>query len=324
MIQGHSLQTRLANGECFLTEAAVVERLRREFLIPPDDHLVYGGAIYDAHSREVLTGVYRTYMDTACRNGLPILLTSSTRRSNRERIAASNHAQRNINQDWMTFLKEIRGGQEEVFLGCLLGTRGDAFRAEEALSETDSYAFHRTQCQACLEGAPDFLMAGVLPALTEAKGMARAMEETRLPFILSFIVRRDGRLLDGTPMAIAMAAIEDASPPLCYMVNCVHPENVRAALLADVNRGHASLPRLLGIQANASTLSPEELNDSSELQCDGSDTLADSMLALRRHHGFQIFGGCCGTTPAHLEAIAARLSSTEWTDRSTNPKRSSG
>lgn len=302
------LRTRMSRGECFLTEAAVVERMRREFQIPADEQLVYGGAIYHTQARTVLTGIYCGYIDVARRVSMPILLTSSTRRSNRDRIAASRHAHRKVNQDWMTFLREVRGDRTgSVFLGSLLGTRGDAYKPQEALPEAEALAFHRAQCQACLEGGPDFLMAGVLPALSEAKGLARAMGETGRPFILSFIINRAGTLLDGTPLGVAMEAIDEACPPLCYMVNCVHPDTVRAGLLADVNRSHPALPRLIGIQANTSALSPDELDNSAELHCDGAESLAESMLVLRRDHGFRIFGGCCGTDSAHLEQIATRL-----------------
>lgn len=302
------LQTRLAHGECFLTEAAVVERMRREFRVPVDEQLVYGGAIYDNHARELLARIYQSYIDIARRVAMPILLTTSTRRANRERIAASRHARQKVNQDWMTFLKEVRGDDKNsVFLGSLLGTRGDAYRPQEALSEAESLAFHRTQCQACLDGGADFLMAGVLPALSEARGIARAMGETGRPFIVSFIINRVGTLLDGTPLSTAIESIDDVCPPLCYMVNCVHPENVRSGLLAEVNRNHPSLPRLIGIQANTSNLSPEKLDNSADLKCDGAESLAESMLLLRLNHAFQIFGGCCGTDNTHLEKIAVRL-----------------
>jgi S-methylmethionine-dependent homocysteine/selenocysteine methylase/GNAT superfamily N-acetyltransferase len=305
------LQARLARGDCFLTEAAIVERLRREFRIPADEHLVFGGAIYDAHARDVLRGIYRGYVEIAQRFALPILLTSSTRRCNPERIAASRRAGQGVNQDWMTFLREVRGSSADpVFLGGLLGARGDAYRPQEALSEQDALAFHRAQCQACAEGGAEFLMAATLPALGEAVGLAEAMGETGLPFILSFIIDRAGLLLDGTPVTVAMAAIDDICPPVCYLVNCVHPGSVLAGLATEANRDHPALPRLKGIQANTSLLSPVELDDSPDLHADGADSLVGAMLALRDRFAFQIFGGCCGTDAAHLEEVAARLSGT--------------
>jgi len=306
--QTQRLETRFATGECFLTEAAIVERMRHEFRIPVDEHLVYGGAIYEPQGREALAGIYGGYLAIARRAAMPILLTTSTRRANPDRVAASRHAHRQVNQDWVRFLREVRGDdQDSVFLGSLLGTRGDAFLPQEALPEAEALAFHRTQCQACAEGGAEFLMAGVMPALSEAKGLARAMGETGLPFIISFVINGAGTLLDGTPLGVAMEAIDAVSAPLCFMVNCVHPTHVRTALVADINRGHPSLTRLIGLQANTSCLSPEELNNHGVIRSDGADSLVESMMALRRDHAFRIFGGCCGTDHTHLERLAAVL-----------------
>ncbi|HEY5524691.1 MAG TPA: hypothetical protein VIK26_05050, partial [Clostridium sp.] len=41
----------------------------------------------------------------------------------------------------------------------------------------------------------DFLFAGVLPAKSEAIGIAKAMSETGKPYILSFVIRKSGRLI---------------------------------------------------------------------------------------------------------------------------------
>lgn len=308
------MRQRLASGDVFLTEAAVVERMRREFQIPADDQLVYGGAIYDERAGEALRRIYGEYIEVAQRFGMPLLLTSSTRRSDPERVAASRFAGYAVMEDWMSFLREVRGERgDDIFLGGLLGARGDAYRPQEALSAREALAFHRVQCQACLEGGADFLLAVTLPALSEARGLAEAMSETGLPFIVSFVVDGGGLLLDGTPLSSAMTTIDAVSPPLCYMANCVHPTNLLAGLAAGANRGKPSLARLKGIQANTSTLSPGELDDSAELQCDGADSMAEAMLVLRRERAFQIFGGCCGTDAALLEEIAAGLSAAATT-----------
>ncbi len=303
------LQRRLSRGEVLLTEAAVVERMRHEFRIPPDDQLVYGGAIYDERACDALRLIYGGYIEVARRYVMPLLLTSSTRRSDPERVAASRFAGREVIGDWMAFLREVRGSDRgDVYLGGLLGARGDAYRPREALPAREALAFHRAQCRAFLGGGADFLMAATLPALSEALGLAEAMGETGLPFIISFVADRSGLLLDGTPLGVAMATIDDVSPPLCYLVNCVHPANLLAGLASHPDQAKSSLARLKGVQANTSTLSPMELNDSADLQRDGADALVEAMLALRREHGFQIFGGCCGSDATHLEKIAAGLS----------------
>ena len=43
----------------------------------------------------------------------------------------------------------------------------------------------------------DFLLAATLPAVDEACGIALAMQTTGLPYIISFVINRRGRILDG-------------------------------------------------------------------------------------------------------------------------------
>ena len=157
------------------------------------------------------------------------------------------------------------------------------------------------------EAGAEFLLAATLPALSEATGLAQAMAETGLPALVSFVPSLEGLLLDGTPLAAAIAAIDAVSPPSCYLVNCVHPDNVLAGLAAEVNRGRPELTRLVGIQGNASTLGVDELDGSAELHRDGERALVEGALVLRRDHGFQVFGGCCGTDEA-TRRLAAGLS----------------
>jgi homocysteine S-methyltransferase len=154
----------------------------------------------------------------------------------------------------------------------------------------------------------DFIMASTLPALTEALGMARALAEVGLPYVLSFVVRGNGTLLDGTLLASAIRKIGDTVRPwpLGIMVNCVHPENFRSALsqmdnTPDVRR------QIIGLQANTSRRGPELLDASEELDAGDPAEFAREMAALRRDYGLRILGGCCGTDGAHIRALAGAL-----------------
>jgi homocysteine S-methyltransferase len=134
------------------------------------------------------------------------------------------------------------------------------------------------------------------------------MAGCRIPYVLSFVLRRGGALLDGTPLHEAVAAIDSAvSPrPLFYMVNCVHPSICEAALVAEAACSHRITERVIGLQANASDKSPEELEGLAQLEADAPEVLADAMLRLHRRFGTKILGGCCGTDDRHIEQIARR------------------
>lgn len=304
------LMELISTGKMILTEGAVVERLRREFGVEPDEFLVYGGAIYNKRSRALLKSIYKEYIDIAVKYKLPIMMMSSTRRANKERVKSSKFSHLNVNNDFMEFLYELRSEykdyKENIFIGALIGTKGDSYNADEALKEEEAYHFHKYQCNLFKNSKADFIFAGVIPSVSEAKGLSRNMEETELPYIVSFVVNKRGELLDGTIISDAIEKIDEKYNPLCYMVNCVHPNNLLLGLNQDGNKTLIVRDRLKGIQANTSILSPEELNNSTVLKEDDFDELMNGLNELRINFGFNILGGCCGTNKMHIDYIAMK------------------
>jgi S-methylmethionine-dependent homocysteine/selenocysteine methylase len=49
-------------------------------------------------------------------------------------------------------------------------------------------------------GDVDFLLGATLPAVSEATGIAIAMAETNIPYIISFVINREGKILDGNSL----------------------------------------------------------------------------------------------------------------------------
>lgn len=190
-----------------------------------------------------------------------------------------------------------------------MGCKGDAYTGEGALKEEEARMFHKWQADLFCEAKVDFLYAGIMPTLPEAIGMAQAMSDTGLPYIISFTIQKDGKLIDGTAISEAMSLIDSSvdMKPVCYMTNCVHPNIVYEALSQTFNQNSLVKNRFLGIQANTSPLSYAELDNSSDLKCSEPIQFAEDMVKLRDVHNIKIFGGCCGTDNRHMEQIAMRL-----------------
>ena len=157
------------------------------------------------------------------------------------------------------------------------------------------------------EAQVDFLYAATLPALSEAEGIAQAMAKIGLPYILSFVIRRDGTLLDGTPLAQAIEAIDNTTPkpPAGYGVNCVYPTVFSQGLTALEEQTPSLSRRILSYQANTSAKEPEELDGLSELETENPETLAELMLQAYQQFHTPFFGGCCGTDTSHIECLAS-------------------
>lgn len=292
-------------------EGALGERLKREEHILFDPHVAMAGLIYEERPREALRRLWNEYIGIAEKYGFPCMVTTPTRRANRERVAHS-HFTNTIIQDNVRFLQDFRAAAKKIplFIGGLMGCRGDAYTATDVLSVREAEAFHSWLAEAFGRAGADFLFAGIMPALSEAVGMARAMERTGLPYILSFMIRKTGMLPDGSTIHEAVSAIDAATErqPLCYMTNCVYPDVACQALTRKCNLTDAVRQRFCGIQANASPLSPEELDNAETLYRADSMTLAEAVLRLNDVIRLKIVGGCCGTDGKHMDEIAKRLS----------------
>ena len=208
---------------------------------------------------------------------------------------------------------------QKVVICGLLSCQGDAYNPEEALKADVAHEFHTWQAMKLAEAGVDLLLAATLPAFSEATGLASALAATGKPYIVSFVIRPEGALLDGTPLKNAIAAIDDAviPKPLAYQVNCTHASIFKAALLHEVNSSSLVRERVVGLLANTAALNPEELDNSDGLVEEEPEIFGQSVAGLHGELGMKILGGCCGTDHRHIRYLATRLTSNTFESRQT-------
>ena len=300
-------------NQFILMEGALGERLKREYGIVFDELIAIAGLIYEEKGAFALNALWNEYLEIARKYGLPFIATTPTRRANRERIAKANCPETVIG-DNVAFLKNIqRNCGIEMYVGGLMGCKGDAYTGEGALSEQEAFEFHKWTVEQFQKAGVDFLYAGIMPTLFEAAGLARAIDDTGLPYIISFTIQADGKLIDGTTITDAIRYIDrvTTNKPVCYMTNCVHPSIVCKALAQPFNQNETVKERFLGIQANTSPLSYAELDGAEELHCSEPEEFAEEMIKLQRVTDIKIWGGCCGTDHRHMEYLARKVKGIE-------------
>jgi len=306
-------ETCFKTSSALLMEGAIGERLKREYHIMFDNHVAMAGLIYNDNSRNALATIFKEYLSIAEKYRLPFIATTPTRRANKERVMQSKYSE-NIIKDNVRFLNQIKkDSNTDMYIGGLMGCKGDAYKATDVLSLENAQDFHSWQANLFMLSGVDFLYAGIMPALPEAIGIAKAMENTELPYIISFMIRNNGKLIDGTTIHDAIFNIDNATArkPICYMTNCVHPKVLSLALSFSFNQTELVKERFLGIQANTSILSPEELDNCKDIKTSDSINLVTDILDLYNFITPKILGGCCGTNNTHIEELAKRLKSKE-------------
>lgn len=261
----------------------------------------------DERGQDLLAGYYGEYIDIARRAGAAVQLETPTWRASRdwgERLGYPAAELDRVNRDSVALLERLRdrSGLENFLISGCLGPRGDGYVAGEVIDPDAAAAYHAPQIEALAAAGADLITVLTLTGTGEAIGIVRAARSIGLQVAVSFTVERDGRLPDGTPLATAVAEVDAEGGPDYFMLNCAHPTHMAPAL-ADAGDWRS---RIVGLRANASTRSHEELDAATELDEGDPAELSAAQEALRPHlPNLTLVGGCCGTDARHVAAMWA-------------------
>ena len=173
---------------------------------------------------------------------------------------------------------------------------GDSSEARSFLRD-----FHGPRAEALASAGPDLLAIETIPSIVEAEALLLVLDD--LPDVaawVSFSCRDATGLNDGTPFAAAVDLVADHPAIVAVGVNCTTPvavprlveraaERTSKAVVAYPNRGgtwDAARKRWTGDDAP-----------------DGFGPLALELRAA----GARLIGGCCGTGPSDIKAVATSL-----------------
>jgi homocysteine S-methyltransferase len=184
-----------------------------------------------------------------------------------------------------------------------MGSRFDAYRPEDVMSEQEAERYHGSQIETFCDTEADMVTALTLTNVPEAVAIARVAQAVEIPAAISFTVETDGRLPTGPTLREAIEQVDDttAGAPAYYMVNCAYPTHFEPAMVA----GESWTERIRGLRANSSSKSHEELDASPVLdEGDPAELGAHYGAILERFPRISVLGGCCGTDARHIRVIA--------------------
>ncbi len=159
----------------------------------------------------------------------------------------------------------------------------------------DSYA---EQMRGLAEGGVDLLMIETIFDTLNAKAAIVAAKDVapELPLWISFTaIDRSGRNLSGQTVEAFWISVEHAEP-LIVGVNCSLGATEMRPFVEDLSRAATTY---VACHPNAGL--PNAMGEHDEQAADTSRILGE----FSRDGLVNVVGGCCGTTPEHVEAIAA-------------------
>lgn len=256
---------------------------------------------------ELIAGIHRAYIDA----GADIIETNTFNAnaiSLSERCLSSRVEEINLAGARIAVAEAeaAKKSGREVFVAGSMGPSNVSlsmpvvpFEKRKANFRTLSEAYRR-QASALIMGGVDLLLLETIFDTLNAKaaiaGILDAFEETgvNLPLMISATVSDKGRTLSGQSLDAFVASILHADP-FCIGLNC----GFGAELMMSHIKKLGKYGRYVSMHPNAGL--PDALGQYTETP----EAMARAVEPLLRGQSINIVGGCCGTTPGHIRAIAS-------------------
>jgi methionine synthase I (cobalamin-dependent) len=237
--------------------------------------------------------------------GADIILTNSFGGS-RHRLKLHGAADRvsALNRRAAELAREVAdAARREVRVGGDIGPTGELFEPLGPLTIESGTAAFAEQAEALAEGGADLLWIETMSSVDELRAAVAGAGRTGLPIVCTLSFDTNGRTMMGvTPAELARLTHELSPRPRAYGANCgVGPAELVAALVNMVPGTEAGDV----IVAKANCGIPHYVDG--EIQYSGTPELMARYAVLAHAAGARIIGGCCGTTPQHVQAMRAAL-----------------
>ena len=193
-----------------------------------------------------------------------------------------------------------------------MGPTGEIMEPMGALTYAHAVEMFHEQAEGLKEGGADVLWVETISAPEEFKAAGEAALLAQMPWCGTMSFDTAGRTMMGLTSQDMSDMVEKLDhPPVAYGANCgVGASDLLRTVLGFVAQGSE---RPLIAKGNAGI--PKYVDG--HIHYDGTPDLMADYAVLARDCGATIIGGCCGTTPAHLEKMRAALETRERGSRPT-------
>jgi 5-methyltetrahydrofolate--homocysteine methyltransferase len=248
-----------------------------------------------AHAERVLE-VARAYVEAGSR----VILTN-TFGANRVRLGAHNLANRlvEINRRGVEISKEAADGRALVFAS--IGPTGKMLLAGE-ISEADLRAAFEEQAQALAAAGADALVVETMSDLEEAKLAVAAAHATGRP-VVGCMVFDSGRDKDRTMTGATPEQVAEGLAAAGADVLGANCGQGIAGFVPICRRFRAVTAQPLWMKANAGLPEFEQGQVVYRTSAEAFGEHGPALIAA----GANFVGGCCGTNPAYIKALRAKL-----------------
>ena len=263
-----------------------------------------GGApeLWNVDNADVVEGVLEGYAAAGSR-----LLTTNTFGGTRARLQMHGLEDRvvELNQAAAALARRVADRHPGVFVLGDIGPSGELMEPMGDLTPESAQELFAEQIRGLVAGGADAILIETMSDLSEIEAavMAAKAEAPGLPIITTLSFDTNLRTMMGVSPALAVTTLADLGVDVIG-ANCgrgLDEMRIIAAQLAEARVDGV----LLIVQSNAGL--PKLVGDSFEF--DGTPEEMAAYAVEMRELGIDIIGACCGSTPAHIEAMRVALAS---------------
>jgi len=189
-------------------------------------------------------------------------------------------------------------GREDVCIAGAMTTLDWCFRPDMVPSAEDMRAEYRETVQAFKDGGTDLMLFETFNSSKEARVAIEAARELDIPAWVGFVCDWQARLLDGETVDQLRQGLAGAEPDV-LLFNCAPVPDITLAL-GDLSKQYR---RPFGGYAHVGRFDPPDWMFTHEYPPEEYLGAARGWVAM----GARVIGGCCGTTPMHIEALKKGL-----------------
>lgn len=244
---------------------------------------------------EILEQIHRDYINAGAE-----LLTANTFRTSRRTLSRAGMGEQAAELTALAVRIARDAAEGKAFV---LGSQPpleDCYRPDLVPEDNQLADEHAEQAAHLCRAGVDGILVETHNTIREAVAATEAATQTGLPVLVSFVCGSDGRLLSGETLSAAAFAVASFQPA-SLGVNCVPADDV-LLLLQELRDTLPEMP--LMAYANIGRADPVSGWINTDAQNpDRYAEYAETWLKF----GTRIVGGCCGTTPAHIRAVARRI-----------------
>ncbi|PFT07649.1 homocysteine S-methyltransferase, partial [Bacillus thuringiensis] len=166
--------------------------------------------------------------------------------------------------------------------------------------------FHRSRMSALIEAGADLLAFETIPCLQEARVLDTLLREFPETYAwLSFSLKNEKEISEGMKLVECARVFEKSEQIVAIGINCA-PVTVVTGAIQELR---ANIKKPIIVYPNSGeTYNPETKTWHGHEQCNTLDIQSEEWYQA----GARLIGGCCRTTPYHIEEISNKWRSSEF------------